>query len=258
MSENIRIYVASEPGNEKAEKALHWSVINTSTAPVDIYWMTDKYENSAWQGWKKRRDTREVNTGTGWKTNFSCFRWAIPEACKFKGKAIYLDVDQIILKDIKQMWNLPMDDYWVLSINFKRTDVMLMNCEKFTHEKWPSVKRIKNSGKSQLQHRKRVQKLGTMGPLSRIYNCLDGDGYNPEVTRLVHYTVMRTQPWHPLPQFIKYEPHPVPEVEQLWHEYYNNALAYEKANNVILGSPEKYDSVPNVIGNITSQAAKCE
>lgn len=257
-SEHIRIYIGTEPGNEKAEKALHWSIIESSTVPIDLYWMSDKYTGSIWQNWNKRRNTREINTDKGWKTNFSSFRWVIPQACNFTGKAIYLDVDQIVLKDIKQMWNLPLNEHWVLAITQKRTDVMLMNCEKFKHEEWPTAPAMRDSGHSQLIHRKRVQRLGSIGPLDKIYNCLDGEGYTPGTTRLIHYTIMRTQPWHPAPQYIKYESHPLPEVESLWYRYYEKAIQFERKNNVALGSPEKYDSPVNVIGNITSQVAKCE
>ena len=33
--------------------------------------------------------------------------------------------------------------------------------------------------------------------------------------RLIHYTALDTQPWHPVPDK-KYKPHPDPTAEKLW------------------------------------------
>lgn len=251
----IKIFVGSEIGNEKAEKALHWSIINTSTVPVEINWMDDRYEGSVWEGWNKGRDSRDQNTGVGWKTNFSCFRWAIPELCGFKGKAIYLDVDQIVLKDIKQMWELPLKNYAALAIRPERTDVMLIDCEKFSGDWWRRIDKMKPSGRTQGKYRLKVHAKYGIGPLDVIYNCLDGHGWDPEKTRLVHYTRMSTQPWRPFPNNMQYARHNVPELEILWHEYYANALEFEMANGIKLGPPRVYGSAPTIYKNVTSKVA---
>jgi len=252
----IRIFIGSEPGNQKAEKALHWSIINTSTVPVEINWMTDFYQNSIWNGWNKKRDHRKQDSGEGWKTNFSAFRWCVPELCGFKGRGIYLEVDEIVTKDIKQMWELPMNDKMVLAITNERTDAMLMDNEKFNVDWWPKIEVMKPSGKQQKGYRVMVEKKEGIGKLDDIYNCMDGKGYDPEKTRMVHYTKMSTQPWHPFPQNMEYKPHENPVVAELWHDYYAAALKFEKDNNVVLGIPPTADTPPQVIGLVTNQVAK--
>ena len=37
---------------------------------------------------------------------FSGFRWGIPEACNFEGKAIYTDVDMINMRDMAELVDL--------------------------------------------------------------------------------------------------------------------------------------------------------
>jgi lipopolysaccharide biosynthesis glycosyltransferase len=213
----IKIFIASEPGNEKAEQTLHWSIKNTTSGPFEIAWMTDILPE--WQGWNKGRDNRKQNSGVGWATNFSCFRWAIPELCNFNGKAIYLDVDQLLIKDIRQMWELPMNDSAYLAIRPERTDVMLMDCSKFKNHWWPSINEMKPSGNLQNYYRKIVSKYCSVGKLDEIYNCLDGENYN-ESTRLIHYTNMNTQPWHPFPNVINYKPHKNEQISDLWNKCY--------------------------------------
>lgn len=252
----IRIFVGSEPGNIKAEKALHWSIIHTSTSPVELNWMTDIYPGSVWDGWNKGRDHRKQDSGEGWKTNFSVFRWVIPELCGFQGRGIYLDVDQILTKDIKQMWELPMNDKMVLAISVERTDVMLMDAEKFNVDWWPRLSKMKPSGKHQKTYRVMVERKDGIGHLDEIYNCLDGKKYDPEKTRLIHYTKMSTQPWHPFPQNMEYKKHENPVVEEIWHDYYAQAIKFEKDNNVVLGTPSNLNNPPQVIGLVTNQVAK--
>lgn len=253
--ETIRIFIGNEPGNEKAEKALHYSIIKNCSSPIEIHWMSDKYKNSIWDNWNKGRDNRLQNSGTGWKTNFSVFRWVIPEICGFKGKAIYLDIDQLVLKDIRQMFELEMGNNAVLSITPERTDVMLMNCEKFNNPIWPSVSKMKPSGKHQKSYRKIVQENLGIGQLDLMYNCLDGKDFDKNKTRLVHYTKMSTQPWHPFPNAMTYKEHNSPEMETLWHQYYNESLKFEIENNYILGSPENLDdnfTIFNSVKNMSS------
>ena len=253
--EPIKLFVGSEIGNEKAEKALHWSIINTSTVPIEINWMSDMYNGSVWEGWNKGRDHRKQFSGEGWKTNFSAFRWAIPELCGFKGKAIYLDVDQILLKYIKQIWELSKESYADLAITPARTDVMLINCEKFSKDWWPSLEKMKPSGKKQQNYRKLVEDKFGIGPLDTIYNCLDGEAWNSDKTRLVHYTKMCTQPWRPFPNNMSYKSHAFPHLEILWKDHYSSALEFELNNKVGLGAPQLYQSPPIVVGQVISKVA---
>lgn len=223
----IQIFIGTEPGNQDAEITLEYSIRKTTSGPYNITWMSDGIPCSVWQHWNKGRKNRVQNTTNGWKTNFSAFRWAIPELCNFHGRAIYLDVDQIVLKDIRQMWELPMDGCSYLAIQPERTDVMLMDCTKFGAAWWPSIEKMKPSGHSQKYYRMLVQKNTNTGSLDKIYNCLDGKGYCDQ-TRLVHFTKMSTQPWQPFPDVIKYEPHESKVMREIWDCNFVQALIDRK------------------------------
>lgn len=229
----IKIFIATEPGHEKAEKALEWSIINSTSGEFEIYWMDDG--SGEFSTWNKGRNHNKQNSGEGWKTNFSCYRWAIPELCNFQGRAIYLDVDQLVLKDIRQMWELDLQNKAVLTIKPEKTDVMIMDCSKFKDSWWPRLAEMKPSGKSQRHYRILVQNRGLIGQMSEIYNNLDGDGFSEE-TRLIHYTKMSTQPWHPFPQNLDYKVHKNYFVDRMWHEFYNAALKFEQQNGITLGT----------------------
>ena len=218
----IKIFIATECGHEKAEKALQWSIMQTTSGPFEITWMKDGC-GDLWSGWNKGRNHSRQNSGEGWKTNFSCYRWAVPELCNFEGRGIYLDVDQIVLKDLRQMWELDMGDFGALCIAPEKTDVMIINCKKFKGDWWPKLSDMKPSGKHQKQYRCMVQDKGLIGPLESKYNCLDGEGFSEE-TRLVHYTKMSTQPWHPSPENMTYKPHKYPVMEKLWWDTYESSL----------------------------------
>lgn len=221
--DTIQIFIASEAGHEKAELTLAYTIKQTTTGPYQIHWMSDALDDPIWRGWNVGRDHRNQNSGQGWKTNFSAFRWAIPELCNFQGRAIYLDVDQILLHDIRQMWQLPMNDCSYLAIRPEKTDVMLMDCTKFQQPWWLPIAKMKPSGKSQRHYRKLVGEHTKVGTLDPIYNCLDGHGFSDK-TRLVHYTCMLEQPWHPFPKIIAYRAHRCPTVANLWYKLYNEAL----------------------------------
>ena len=101
MSEPIRIFIGTSANNEDsdAEMVLEYSLRKNSSRELMITWMRQTHdESSIWGGWQTQR----------WSTPFSGFRWAIPEACGFSGRAIYMDVDQVNLRDIADLHNTPL------------------------------------------------------------------------------------------------------------------------------------------------------
>ena len=66
----------------------------------------------------------------GWRTGFTCYRFAIPDFAGRTGKAIYNDVDQIYLADPALLFDLDLDGHGYLAIDARDTSVMLIDCEK--------------------------------------------------------------------------------------------------------------------------------
>lgn len=106
-----------------------------------------------------------------------------------------------------------------------RFDVILYDCAFFEGEEWwPSIAQMKPSGWKIQDYIKLLKEHEMIGPLSPVWNCCDGEGYDPAKTGLIHYTNMRTQPWKPYPTEFEYPPHPRPDMVALWEMYYEEGL----------------------------------
>ena len=142
-------------------------------------------------------------------TNFSYGRVAIPRLAGYQGRAVYMDSDMIVFRDIAELWNTPFKGAHVLveqltpeTVNEgKFAAVMLMDCDAL---RWDPAEIIAGLGEKYT-----YDELMTLKPLlpgdllqDRLplgWNALD---HYDENTRLLHYTKVGTQPWmytgHPL------------------------------------------------------------
>ena len=232
--EKIYFYVGTHgEENRPAEKALEYSIKLNSSVPYEIEFMDTARGKEAWNGWDK----------STWYTKFSNFRFAIPELRNFQGRAVYLDVDQIILKDPKELANLPIDnDKGWLALDSTRTDVMVYDCSKFKDlPNWPTIEQMKQSRDRIDGYLSKMMHLWQ--PLPHHWCCNDGgivseqdnkfqsQPYNKQDTCLLHYTQLDWQPWKPYPKQFSYPPHPHPRAESLWWQMYARSLE-EELNNV--------------------------
>jgi hypothetical protein len=158
------------------------------------------------------------------QTEFSLYRYLIPELCAFEGRAIYLDSDTICLADIGSLFDLPLlecdflakreyaeqdgDRMWGLS-------VMLIDCERSRFpldEIFNEIDRglytyteFSQMGKNFLT--RRAFQISELDPAWNSFDRADTG------TKLIHYTNLSTQPW-------KYPGHPH---GILWFSYLNEA-----------------------------------
>ena len=218
----VRIFIATDgKAMKRAELALEYSIKKHASGPVDIEWMDEERGEPAWTGWNRKN----------WYTRFTCFRFAIPELSGFKGRTIYVDVDQLFLDDIYELINLPIpEDKALLALNWVRTDVMVVDNAKFKNfDWWPSVEEMKASGMKAKDYLHLIKEHDIVGHLPNEWCCNDGKGYEREKTKLLHFTEMKTQPFKPYPKGWKswkfdYPPHPHQESARIWWEYYAEAL----------------------------------
>jgi len=220
----IRIFVGTDSRMGKAETVLEHSLKKHSSEPINIHWMRAEdlgFEIGNESGkWNIGRKAGKPYTSPGWATDFTCFRFAVPELCGFEGKAMYLDADMYVRRDIAELWNTPTTRGY--SCVGPRTDVAVLRCDRFTFPEWPSLGQIKRSAWKIGDYCKLLQKYGQyeLGALPNKWDCLDGKGYHPEKTALVHFTNMRTQPWKPWPESFNYPPHPCKAVvDEFWSLY---------------------------------------
>lgn len=223
----IRIFVGTSPNGEdaEAEMVLDYSLRKHSSRPLDITWMRLSRESRSlwyggWGGWNTRK----------WPTPFSGFRWSIPEACDYQGKAIYMDVDMINLQDISVLYDLELDDDKAIMARpgvrwGYEFCVMLMDCEKLKAS-IPPIRRVR---KHKRAHRRIYDNLlasDVVQPFDSRWNCLDGEAREINDIWQLHYTNMASQPWQPEWYWGTPEPHERPEISDLWFQYREEAIAH--------------------------------
>ena len=229
MSETIRLFVgASDSHDTTIEKIYLYSLLKNTKSKIEVTWLRP----SMFPTWKRK----------GWGTPFTCFRYAIPQMCGFKGRALYTDCDMINFRDISYLWNTdlegkPFGMVWdALQMNNQRwkgtpqergwwcDSVMLIDCEKakdWVHpiseqSQWPKTYKWDFMESIGSPFFDKSNKIVTQ--LDARWNCFDGADtsfpYEPpykldkkeqlplDEIWQVHLTALSYQPWHP-----KYNPH---------------------------------------------------
>jgi hypothetical protein len=186
----VRVYVATEPGQMLATRVLEYSLRRRASITSVVYPIHDF-------GFAIPEPQALENKP---RTPFSFQRFLVPQAAGLEGRAIYLDSDMQLLRDIRQLWRLPMGDNDLLAVGEPtktgrkpQFSVMLLNCARLG---WKIDKIVTemDSGRltySQLMYEMKVAERWAADIPPR-WNCLercDGD------SALLHYTDMERQPW---------------------------------------------------------------
>lgn len=192
MSENqdtVRIYVGSAESELLAFRVLEHSIKRHTRLEVEMRTIDNSLAPPP-------PDARYLPF-----TNFSYGRFAIPKLAGYQGRAIYMDSDMIVFRDIEELWNTPFNGAKILvemvtpaADKEKLTAVMLMDCAAL---QWDPEEIVAGLGVNY-----DYEELMSMAPLlsegmlqDRLplgWNALD---HVDDHTRLLHYTKVRTQPW---------------------------------------------------------------
>jgi hypothetical protein len=179
----IKIFVGTSSNGEDAvaEKTLEYSLKKHSSEELEVIFMRN---NDSYLG---------TFNSNGWATPFTNLRWTIPEYCNFTGRAIYMDVDQLNLKDISQLYHIDLQGKPFASRE-DRLCVMVIDCAAMKPLLQP-ISVIKNTptygNNIYWEIVKKSHHFDTR------WNCLDGEGRAIEDIWHLHFTSMPTQPWKP-------------------------------------------------------------
>lgn len=186
-------------------------------------------------------------------TEFSLYRYLIPELCNYQGKAIYIDSDTVCLSDIGELFDTQMDgadflakheaypgeELWALS-------VMLIDCQRCRFDLERTITEVDAGLYSMkdfscMSPRFLAHHPYTIGRLDPVWNVFD---QWDDRTKLIHYTNLYTQPW-------KRPNHPYGE---LWFSYFNAALeeGYVTTEDVELSMLRAYIRRDLLDGNFRS------
>jgi hypothetical protein len=235
VSEPLKILVGSDRWQQAAgaEKVLEHSIKKHATCEVQMVWMRSgdpplfaTSEHGTPGTWKLGRPVDHAWPKKGWGTPFSSFRFAIPELMGFKGRAVYMDADMIVLGDVKELRDRKLTRPWTC-IDPRITDVSIIDCSYFTDPRWPRIESMRPSGCSAGHYVGLLQQMGWIDPtLSPLWNCRDGvphDSWYPS-SKLLHFTTVPTQPYCPYPS-VSYKPHPWPTWSRKWNAEFAEAHA---------------------------------
>jgi lipopolysaccharide biosynthesis glycosyltransferase len=200
MTSTIDIFVGADRSQLLAVSVLEHSILRHTEASVSVAPLIDL-------------DLPEPNDlRQGSRTNFSFARFAIPELKGYTGRAIYLDADMLVFRDIRELWDLPfspaciniqedLPEHAIVNAKAgapakrrKQCSVMLIDCER---TRW-DVREIVAGLDGRYTYEELMYEMCIL-PESDIrygvpfaWNSLEHFDLH---TRLIHYTDMNTQPW---------------------------------------------------------------
>jgi hypothetical protein len=191
MASPIRVYVGSQDAQMLAVKVLEFSIREHTTDDVVLFPL-----HEAKVDFPLPRDARNRP-----RTPFSFQRFYIPALQGHRGRAIYLDSDMQVFRDIREVWDLPFNGADLLAAREAgetsrrpQFSVMLLNCDEL---KWnlPDIVAALDRGEltyETLMYDMAVARSVRAG-IDSTWNSLER--YVPGETGLLHYTDMPTQPW---------------------------------------------------------------
>ena len=203
----VRIFLGTEPAQYRAERVFVWSIerVRDPSRVYEIHLMKEL------AGFNRRR----------WLTGFTNYRFAIPHFAGGAGRAIWNDVDQAYLADPAELFDTEMGDHGFLAIApGGRADsaVMLIDCARMAPV-W-TLEGARHRHKNALLA-KALAVPGLRGDLAPEWHARDEE-YVPGHSKLLHWTILHTQPWRPLPGLFAYQRNPV---GRIWHELERSADA---------------------------------
>jgi len=222
--EPIRVFIGSGEQSRLERKVLLYSLRKHTARPLDLYVMNGTHNAI------ERNDESPVPAPMSLRikyrnaTEFSLYRFLIPELCGFQGRAIYLDSDMVCLDDIGTLYDTELGDCAFLakpgSIGDKdkqtwALSAMLIDCAACRFDLESIFDQI-DAGLYDYQDLARMSpaflqyhpyRIGALDPRWNSFDVRDAD------TGIIHYTQLYTQPW-------KYYDHPH---GQLWFDYFEQA-----------------------------------
>lgn len=226
QQERVKVFIGSGEASLLERKTLIYSLRKHTKRKLDIYVFNGTHNAIELNDGEPFLAPMSLRIKYRNPTEFSLYRYLIPEIGHYQGKAIYLDSDTICLTDIGELFDTPTNScdflakreaYSHLSTNLWGLSVMLIDCEQCRFDLEPICDQIDQGLYSYTDFSCRSptflayhpSRIGELDPQWNVFDYWDNQ------TKLIHYTNLYTQPW-------KYPNHPYGE---LWFEYFHEAIA---------------------------------
>ncbi|MFO0314126.1 MAG: glycosyltransferase [Planctomycetota bacterium] len=216
----MRIFIGGDESEHVAAKVLEHTIRQHASGPVAITIMRDYAIPTPKDPANRAR------------TKFSFYRFRIPELCRYRDRALYVDSDMQVFRDVAELWRLPFGARKILCTRqdsppaawrdhswFKpgrQFSVMLLDCERLP---WRVEDVVRGLDEGRYKYANLMFEMCLVAPdeigddLPTAWNHLET--YVPGETALTHFTVVPTQPW-------KTDATPL---NDLWMRAYEDAVA---------------------------------
>lgn len=190
-----RVVIGTERSQFVTQKVLEYSIAKSSNRQVKTISAKQRYARVG-------------------GTNFGFVRFAVPSMMRYSGKAVYLDADQIVLRDIRQLFDelpsthsvglvkSPIGNFGGKTISDgNQTSVMVMSCADLSDWKVPElfssvVPNRTELRAGQIHYRDFMSlnwynqdKIFPIDPAWNHFNIFRAD------SKIVHFSHVRSQPW---------------------------------------------------------------
>jgi lipopolysaccharide biosynthesis glycosyltransferase len=215
----INIFIGYDSKERVAFNVLSYSILKHSTRPVSI---TPIYLKNIKDNFTRERSNIE-------STEFSFSRFIVPHLMNYKGWALFMDCDQLMMTDVAELWRLRDEKYAVQVCKhdyIPRTEkkflgqtqtkyvkknwssFMLMNCDKCT-ALTPDY--VNSASGLQLHQFKWLENDDMIGELPLEWNWLVSEYEFNDKAKNVHYT--EGGPW--------FEEYKGVDYSKDWYDHYN-------------------------------------
>ena len=219
----VRVMIGSGEASRLERKVLVHSLRKQTSGPLEVYVLNGTHDSVEKNDEPPERIGLSLSIKYRNVTEFSNYRWCIPDLVGHTGRAIYLDSDMICLRDLRELFEAEMGDHhflakpdaygggdgaWALSVSLIDCDRTRFDTETYFREieagEYPYGDLHRLSPRSLARH---PFSIGTIDPRWNEFDRFNGE------TRLIHYTNLFTQPW-------KYPRHPAGD---LWFREFEEA-----------------------------------
>lgn len=189
MTSSVRVFVAATPAEWLPQRVLEFSIRETTSRDVVLQALYTFRREYAMPKAVRNRP----------RTPFSFQRFLIPEICGHEGRAIYMDADMQVFKDIEALWSVPMHSASLQTVapasdgRKGQFSVMLLDCEAL---RWSIDEIVQQLDQGWMSYEQLMYEMCVAPSIGRdipsTWNMLER---HDSSTALLHYTDMNTQPW---------------------------------------------------------------
>ena len=216
----VRIFIGSGEASALERKTLIHSLRKHTRRPLDLYVFNGTHNAVEHNDEPPQLAPMSLRVKYQNFTEFSMYRFLIPQLCGHEGRALFIDSDTVCLGDIGELFDTPMDGAAMKCVKAYddgewAASVMLMDCSKCRFDLEQIFDEIDAGKYSYGDFTKMGDSFLSLHPheireLDARWNVFDRCETD---TKIIHYTNLMTQPW-------KFAGHPF---ESLWFSYFFEA-----------------------------------